>query len=94
MFKSKSQSADSWGVEVIVMELNRNTPIGTFRYLKCPRIGELVLLSDNDGSGEIVWRVTQVVHFPNSPEIAIHVINSTKEIELVKSYRKYIGEAI
>ena len=94
MFKNKMQSSKSWGIELTVMELNENVPIGKYRYLKCPRIGELVLLSDNDGSGDSVWRVTQVVHFPNSPEIIIYVINSTKEIELVKSYRKYIGEAL
>jgi len=77
------------GVTVTVMALWDNTVIGKFTYLECPRIGELVLLADNDGSGDIVWRVTQVVHFHSPPEIKIYVINSTKEEELIKSYRAF-----
>ena len=84
MFNSNKNSKH--GLEVIVMNLWDNTPLGNYIYAVCPRIGELILLSDNDGSGDSVWRVAQVVHIPKSLEIVVYAINSTKVKELAKSY--------
>ncbi len=38
--------------------------IGDFEYVTVPRIGDWFLTPDNDGSGEWLWMVDAVLHFP------------------------------
>ena len=48
------------------------TALGTHSYDFCPRVGDWITLSDNDGSGDDLWLVELVIHFWNGG-IALHV---------------------
>jgi hypothetical protein len=54
-----------------VISMSRVT-LGTYSYDFCPRAGDWITLSDNDGSGDDLWLVELVIHFWNGG-IALHV---------------------
>lgn len=54
-----------------VISMNR-AALGTYSYDFCPRVGDWITLSDNDGSGDDLWLVELVIHFWNGG-IALHV---------------------
>ena len=63
-------------MEVFVLESTTGRTLGYFEYLSIPRVGEWILLADNDGSGDEVWVVDIVVNLPyrdgNPGSVAIH----------------------
>ena len=54
-----------------VISMSRAT-LGTYSYDFCPRVGDWITLSDNDGIGDDLWLVELVIHFWNGG-IALHV---------------------
>jgi hypothetical protein len=62
-------------------------PLGIFEYVDIPKVGEWLLTPDNDGSGQSIWIVESVIHFPKyqntgeSPHVVLHVSPSTREVE-------------
>jgi hypothetical protein len=70
-------------VSVTVISINRQ-PLGTYSYDFCPRVGDWITLSDNDGSGDNLWLVELVIHFWNGG-VALHVspINSWAGFQLL-----------
>jgi len=78
-----------------------NFQVGIFEYTHIPRIGEWLLTTDNDGSGDRIWIVDMVVYFPKYDEsdsnservfIAVHATLSdtiTEVNEMKKRSLKY-----
>ena len=68
-----------------IIALFSNTLLGELYYDYCPRAGDWITLSDNDGSGDNLWRVELVVHFFGGG-IALHVtpINRWEGLKIIE----------
>jgi hypothetical protein len=67
----KEQAQQNKIVATIITLFDR-VLLGEHYYDYCPREGDWITLSDNDGSGDNLWRIELVVHFFNGG-IALHV---------------------
>ena len=83
------QQHNSVWVTVFCCDKENWSKLGIFQYTNIPRIGEWILLPDNDGSDDVGWEVKAVVYFPkyeNYTEVAVHVsqISCRERIELLR----------